>query len=102
VSLRAAPAVRDEMKEKACFGFFRARLFVDSLHGSHTGRTQKRPKTGSNCRQGGSRMTWLLAWLIFNALVLVWRVLMVSTRIEVRDRPVRREGGVDAVARSVG
>jgi hypothetical protein len=46
-------------------------------------------------------MTWLLAWLIFNALVLVWRVLMVSTRIEVRDRPVRREG-VDAVARSVG
>lgn len=46
-------------------------------------------------------MTWLLAWLIFNALVLVCRVLIVSTRIETRDRPVSREG-VDTVARSVG
>lgn len=48
-------------------------------------------------------MTWLLAWLIFNALILVWRVLMVSTRTETRDRPVSREvGDVDTVARSVG
>jgi hypothetical protein len=33
-------------------------------------------------------MGWLLVWLIVNALVVVWRIL-VTTEVETRDRPAK-------------
>ena len=33
-------------------------------------------------------MGWLLVWLIVNALVVVWRIL-VTTEVETRDRSIR-------------
>ena len=34
-------------------------------------------------------MGWLLAWLIVNALFVVWRIL-VTTEVETRDRSIRK------------
>lgn len=36
-------------------------------------------------------MKWLLAWLIVNALFIVWRALVVSKRMETRERLSRGE-----------
>ena len=36
----------------------------------------------------GCRMKWLLAWMILNALVFVWRVLMVWPQLKTRDQSV--------------
>jgi hypothetical protein len=37
-------------------------------------------------------MGWLLAWLIVNALFVVWWALVISSEMETRDRSVRGEG----------
>ena len=34
-------------------------------------------------------MGWLLAWLIVNALFVVWRILVI-TEVETRDRWIRK------------
>jgi hypothetical protein len=43
-------------------------------------------------------MSWLLAWLIVNALVLVWRVLVVFPQVKTKDQSVLEEGAAGSLA----
>lgn len=38
---------------------------------------------------------WLLVWLIVNALIVAWRILVVSIKMETRDRAVHGEAGLE-------
>jgi hypothetical protein len=40
----------------------------------------------------GCRMKWLLAWMILNALVFVWRVLVVWPQLKTKDQSVSAGG----------
>lgn len=40
---------------------------------------------------------WLLVWLIVNALIVAWRILVVSIKMEARDRSVHGEAGLEYV-----
>jgi len=44
-------------------------------------------------------MKWLLAWLILNALVFVWRVLVVLPQLKSKDQSVREEGAAGTLVR---
>jgi hypothetical protein len=61
----------------------------------------------------GCRMKWVLAWMILNALVFVWRVLVVWPELKTRDQSVSVGGAsvdharppanrIQATARAVG
>ena len=61
----------------------------------------------------GCRMKWLLAWMILNALVFVWRVLVVWPQLKTKDESVSVGGAsvdhartpanrIQATARVVG
>ena len=61
----------------------------------------------------GCRMKWLLAWMILNALVFVWRVLVVWPELKTKDQSVSVGGAsvdhartpanhIQATARVVG
>lgn len=38
---------------------------------------------------------WLLVWLIVNALIVAWRILVASIKMETGDRPVHGEAGLE-------
>jgi len=58
----------------------------------------------------GCRMKWLLAWMILNVLVFVWRVLVVWPQLKTKDQSVSVGGAnvdhaanrIPATARVVG
>jgi len=46
-------------------------------------------------------MKWLLAWLILNALVFVWRVLVVWPQLKTKDQSFSVEGASVGHARTL-
>jgi hypothetical protein len=50
----------------------------------------------------GCRMKWLLAWMILNALVFVWRVLVVWPQLKTKDQSVSVGGASVDHARPPG
>lgn len=113
VAILAAAVVRLEDFQKSALALcpILYRLFHTFCHT----RAQKRLKrsTSYNCQNGGPRMKWLLAWIILNALVFVWRVLVVWPQLKAKDQSVSvRSANVDrarapaspiqAAARAVG
>lgn len=38
---------------------------------------------------------WLLVWLIVNALIVAWRILVASTDMDTRDRADHVEPGIE-------
>ena len=52
--------------------------------------------------KSGCRMKWLLAWMILNALVFVWRVLVVWPQLKTKDQSVSVGGASVDHARPPG